>query len=80
MIGTSLRSREAGETLLDREIEAIGRAVDEGGPVPRDELERLVGARRWGPGRFRRALAEAVSEGRVRRVGRHRYGPPEPGA
>jgi MFS family permease len=79
MIGTSVRSRDAGETLLDREIESIGRAVDEGGPVSREELEQTVGGRRWGPGRFRRALAEAVREGRVRRVGRHRYGPPEGG-
>ena len=75
-----MRSREARATLLDREVEAIGRAVDEGGPVSRQELERLVGGRRWGPGRFRRALAEAVREGRVRQVGRHRYGPPERGA
>jgi hypothetical protein len=77
LIGTSVRSRDASETLLDREIESIGRAVDEGGPVERDELKQLVGGRRWGPGRFRRALEEAVREGRIVRVGRHRYGPPE---
>jgi hypothetical protein len=79
MLGTSLRTREAGPGLLDREVESIGRAVDEGGPVSRADLERLVGGRRWGPGRFGRALDEAVREGRVRQVGRHRYGPPEPG-
>ena len=55
------------------EVEAIGRAVDEGGPISRDELSRLVGARRWGPGRFRRALDEALAAGRIRRCGAGRY-------
>jgi len=80
MIGTSLRTRETSDTALDREIESIGRAVDEGGTVDRRELERLVGGRRWGPGRFRRALGQAVREGRVRQVGRDRYGPPDAGS
>jgi MFS family permease len=80
LVGTSLRTRETADTILDREVEAIGSAVDEGGPVSREELYRLVGGRRWGPGRFRRALEEAVRDGRIRRVGRDRYGPPEPGA
>jgi MFS family permease len=78
LVGTSLRTRDVSETTLDREIERIGQTVDEGGPVSREELERLVGGRRWGPGRFRRALAEAVREGRIRRVSRTHYGPPEP--
>jgi MFS family permease len=80
MLGTSLRSRHAPETLLDEEVERIGRAVDEGGPISRNELVRVVGARRWGPGRFRRALDEAVAAGRIRRTGRGRFEPPEPGA
>jgi MFS family permease len=80
LIGTSLETRTVSDTTLDREIERIGRAVDEGGPVSRDELARLVSGRRWGPGRFRRALSEAVREGRIRRVSRHSYGPPESGA
>ncbi|MBV8561977.1 MAG: MFS transporter, partial [Actinobacteria bacterium] len=79
MVGTAVR-RPAPVTELHREVEAIGRAVDEGGPVSGDELSRLVGARRWGPGRFRLALDEAVAVGRIRRLGRGRYGPPEPGA
>jgi MFS family permease len=79
MIGTSLRTRDVSDVTLAREIERIGRVVDEGGPVSREELTRLVGGRRWGPGRFQRALAEAVREGRVRRVSRTHYGPPEPG-
>ena len=65
---------------LQHEVEAIGRAVDEGGPVSRDELFHTTGARRWGPGRFRRALDEAVAAGRIRRTGRRRFEPPESGS
>jgi MFS family permease len=79
LVGTSVR-RPTALSELQREVEAIGRAVDEGGPVSRDELFRAVGARRWGPGRFRRALAEAVAMGRVRRAGRGRFEAPETGA
>jgi MFS family permease len=59
--------------LLDHEIQAIARALGEHGPTQRPELARLVGARFWGPGVFRRALAEAVGDGLVRRVGRDTY-------
>ncbi len=79
MVGTSVR-RPSALTELQREVEAIGRAVDEGGPITRDELAGAVGARRWGPGRFRRALGEAVAAGRIRRTGRGRFEAPEPGA
>lgn len=65
------------EQALDREISAIARAVDEQGPTDRSDLARLVGARYWGPGRFGEALRAAVEEGRVRRVSRRTYGPPE---
>jgi MFS family permease len=78
LMGTSLR-RPTAVVELQHEVEAIGRAVDEGGPVSRDELYRTVGARRWGPGRFRRALDEAVAAGRIRRTGRGRFEAPEPG-
>jgi hypothetical protein len=77
-MGTSLRRPTAVAELQD-EVEAIGRAVDEGGPVSRDELYRLAGGRRMGPGRFGRALDEAVASGRIRRTGRGRFEPPEPG-
>jgi MFS family permease len=79
LVGTSLR-RPTAVAELQREVEAIGRAVDEGGPTTREELYRTVGARRWGPGRFRRALEEAVATGRIRRTGRGRFEAPEPGA
>jgi MFS family permease len=77
MVGTAVR-RPSPVSELTREVEAIGRAVDEGGPISRDELERLVGSRRWGPGRFARALDEAVATGRVRRSGHRMIEPPEP--
>jgi MFS family permease len=78
LVGTSLR-RPTAVAELQREVEAIGRAVDEGGPITRDELFRAAGARRWGPGRFRRALGEAVASGRIRRTGRGRFEAPESG-
>jgi hypothetical protein len=78
IMGTSLR-RPTAVAELQHEVEAIGRAVDEGGPVSRDELFRLVGGRRWGPGRFGRALGEAAAAGRIRRIGRNRFEAPEPG-
>jgi MFS family permease len=58
---------------LDREIEIIATALDEQGTLGRDELARRVGARHWGPGRFRAALREALAEGVVRRAGRNAY-------
>jgi MFS family permease len=77
-MGTSLR-RPTSVAELQHEVEAIGRAVDEGGTISRDELYQVVGGRRWGPGRFRRALDEAVASGRIRRTGRGRFEAPEPG-
>jgi MFS family permease len=77
MVGTAVR-RPSPTSELTREVEAIGRAVDEGGPISREELQRMVGARRWGPGRFARALDEALATGRVRRSGRRLIEPPEP--
>ncbi len=74
MAGTG-RQFDAGQ-VLDREIDLIGQAVDSQGPLTRRELARLVGARYWGPGRFRQALAEAMLEGRVQRISRTIVGPP----
>jgi MFS family permease len=78
LMGTSLR-RPTALVELQNEVEAIGNAVDEGGSISREELFHVVGARRWGPGRFRRALGEAVASGRIRRTARGRYEAPEPG-
>jgi MFS family permease len=60
---------------LDREIEIIGRALQDHGSANRRELARRVGARYWGPGRFRAALREAVDEGEVRRLPGGEYAP-----
>jgi hypothetical protein len=59
--------------LLDHEISAIERVLMERGPLSCWEIQRLLGARYWGPGVFSRALAEAVADGAVRRVGRDTY-------
>jgi MFS family permease len=66
----------ADEGELDREIDVIGRTLEQLGPLERRALARRVGARFWGPGRFGAALREAVADGRARRVSRTGYGPP----
>ncbi len=77
MLGSAISAPAArAERMLDTEIEQIVRAVDQHGPTHRDELARLIGARRWGPGRFSNALQEATAEGRIRRLTRTTYGPP----
>ncbi len=58
-----------------REIERIASALAENGPLDRRALAGRVGARFWGPGRFHAALREAVLSGKVRRLGRNRFGP-----
>ncbi len=62
---------------LDDEIESIAHTLADRGTLSVQALARLVGARYWGPGRFRRALREAVAENRAVRVGRNRVAPPE---
>ena len=61
-------------------MEIIDRATREGGAQTRAQLAERVGARYWGPGRFRAALRAAVADGAVRRVGRNTYGPGDGGA
>jgi hypothetical protein len=65
---------------VDEEIEIIVRALDEHGRLSREELARRIGARYWGPGRFRTALREALAEGAARRAGRNLYATARPGA
>ena len=77
MLGTSSHWSPASPEDLDTEIEIIARVLAERGTISRDELALEVGARYWGPGRFRRALREAVAEGRARPVSRTEVGPPE---
>jgi MFS family permease len=63
------------EEWLDSEVDIIARALKEKGELRRDELADEVGARYWGPGRFRSALREAIAERVVRRTARDRYAP-----
>jgi MFS family permease len=77
---TPSRLSAASDEQLDREVEAIDRALREQGPGDRDEVARRVRARRWGPGRFGNALREAVEEGRAKRLSRDTYGPADDGA
>ncbi|MGH9043883.1 MAG: MFS transporter [Acidimicrobiales bacterium] len=65
----------APEEALDREIVALERALLEHGPTEQRELERLVGARYWGPGVFGEALRQAVAERGAVRLSRRVYGP-----
>jgi hypothetical protein len=78
MVGTSGASPESAEAL-ELEADVIARALEEHGPLERGELARLVGARYWGPGRFRQALRAAIDEDRVQRRSRGTYGPPDGG-
>jgi hypothetical protein len=55
---------------LELEIEKLVQALREHGPRSAHELARDVGARFWGPGRFRRALGIARRRGRIDRRGR----------
>jgi hypothetical protein len=70
MIGTAYSSRRAPEQVLDREVDAIAKALEQDGPADRRTLSRRIRAHRWGPGRFMGALHEAIAEGLVRRRGR----------
>lgn len=72
-------SQRAQEEALDREIFIIAAAVRDVGPVALDELRRVVGAKYWGPGRFRPAVREAIAEQQIVRAGRNRVGPPPQG-
>ncbi|WP_300015522.1 MFS transporter [Pseudonocardia sp.] len=74
-LGGLTLTRRDDERDLDREVEVLARALQEHGEASRAELVRLIGARYWGPGRFGSALAEAVDEGRIRRLSRTTYGP-----
>ncbi len=57
---------------IDGEIEQIVNALD-AGPLTSDELHDHVAGRRWGPGRFKRALRTALDEGRIERTDDDRY-------
>lgn len=68
------------DETLDREIEAITRAVHQHGALTPGALSRATGAGYWGPGRFRAAVREALIEGRVVRMNHGELGPSKDGA
>jgi MFS family permease len=75
--GDATHHAEVSDRELDREIEAITRALAEHGQITRRELEQILQSRDWGPGRYRSALRAAVAEGQADRSGRRGgYGPP----
>jgi hypothetical protein len=62
---------------LDSEVAIIETALREHGSANRQELARRVGGRYWGPGRFREALHETVSQGRAKRLPGGEFAPAE---
>jgi hypothetical protein len=61
---------------IDLEVDRIASAVQQAGETDLRSLATAVGARSWGPGRFRAAVREALDEGVIRRTGRGRFAPP----
>jgi MFS family permease len=60
---------------VDVEVDRIAREVGKEGEVDTRTLAAALGASRWGPGRYRAAIREAVEEGAIVRVGRNRVAP-----
>ena len=51
--------------LDEDEVRSIAEAVQQHGPMDPRALAQAVGARWWGPGRFRAALRRALADGRI---------------
>jgi MFS family permease len=63
------------EEWVDVEVDRIAREVGKEGELDTRTLAAKLGASRWGPGRFRAALREAIDEGTIVRIGRNRVAP-----
>ena len=74
----SVSSDSDGALELQREVDAIVRALVERGQLDRVALAEAVRARYWGPGRLRGALREAVVRGEVVQVARGRFAATHP--
>jgi MFS family permease len=59
------------DPYLAREVDAIVDTLRTSGPLSALQLSRAVGAKYWGPGRFRTAVRSALASGRIRRLGRN---------
>ncbi|MBV8529267.1 MAG: MFS transporter [Candidatus Dormibacteraeota bacterium] len=57
----------------ESELRSIVDAVRTDGPLTSQQIRDRLGARRWGPGRFRSALRTAVESGALRRTARDQY-------
>ena len=68
----SVSSRDVPPEVSANEVNGIIDFVRDMEPVGEVELYRAIGARRWGPGRFRAAVREAVRQGAVHRNRRGR--------
>jgi hypothetical protein len=66
---------QADDPLQAREMQRIADAVQRDGTAHWRHIAHEVGARNWGPGRFRRAMHAARQAGMIRQVGRGVYGP-----
>ena len=60
---------------IDVEVDRIAREVGKEGEVDTRTLAARLSASRWGPGRYRAALREAIAEGAIVRTGRNRVAP-----
>ncbi len=58
---------------VQREVAQLTRALEDRGPLDRDDLSSAVGGAYWDPGRFDRALVVATDSGRVVRDAQGRY-------
>ncbi|WP_209323713.1 MFS transporter [Brevibacterium renqingii] len=68
----SVSSRDVPPEVSANEVNGIIDFVRDMEPVGDVELFRAIGARRWGPGRFRGAVREAIRHGAIRRNRRGR--------
>jgi hypothetical protein len=73
--GTASRFAASSAQALDREIQAVRAELARHDEMHRDELDRDVRGRGWGPGRFRTALRESVEEDAARRISPEIYRP-----
>ncbi|MDN6159067.1 MAG: hypothetical protein L0J13_14125, partial [Brevibacterium sp.] len=68
----SVSSRDVPPEVAGNEVQGIIDYVRDMQPVSETELYRAIGARRWGPGRFRSSVREAIRQGHIRRNRRGR--------
>jgi hypothetical protein len=75
MPSSSSRDPDAERWWLDREIDMLENVLRERGELSREALGNAVGRRSWGPGRFGRAVREALRRRAITTPGRRTYRP-----